>query len=133
MRSRGPPSAASGSPPPITFPKHHRSGCTPTAAVAPPRPRRKPVITSSKIKSAPARSHAARSPSRNPASGATSPMFAATGSTITQATDSSISGTSLKGATTVAATALAGTPAEPGSPRVATPLPPPASNASEWP
>ena len=49
MSSRRPPTAASGSPPPITFPKHHRSGCTPTAAVAPPRPRRKPVITSSKI------------------------------------------------------------------------------------
>ena len=59
--------------------------------------------------------------------------FAATGSTITQATRSSSSGTVLYGATSVSATAPAGTPAEPASPSVATPLPPAASRASEWP
>ncbi len=57
-------------------------------------------------------------------------MFAATGSTITAATCSSSSGTTLYGTTIVLATALAGTPAVPGRPRVATPLPPAASNAS---
>ena len=52
-------------------------------------------MTSSKISRAPARSQAARSPSRNPGTGATRPMLAATGSTMTQATASSISGTTL--------------------------------------
>ncbi len=46
-------------------------------------------MTSSKISSAPAALQAARSPSRNPGAGATRFMFAATGSTITQATRSS--------------------------------------------
>ena len=90
-------------------------------------------MTSSKTSSAPAASHAARRPSKNPGTGGTRPMFAATGSTITHATDRSISGTTLYGATTVSATAPAGTPADPGRPSVATPLPPPASRPSEWP
>ena len=34
-RSRRPPKAPTGSPPPITLPKHHRSGVTPDHAVAP--------------------------------------------------------------------------------------------------
>ena len=88
------------------------------------------MITSSKISSAPTRSHSARSPSRNPGSGATTPMLAATGSTMTAATRSSSSGTRLYGTTSVSATAPAGTPAVPGSPSVATPLPPAASRAS---
>ncbi len=57
-------------------------------------------------------------------------MLAATGSTNTAATCSSSTGTTLYGTTMVLATALAGTPAVPGRPRVATPLPPAASNAS---
>ena len=47
---------------------------------------------------------------------ATRPMLAATGSTITQATSSSSSGTTLYGATTVSATASSVTPAEPRQP-----------------
>ena len=43
----------------------------------------------------PALSHAARSPSRKPGAGGTRPMLAATGSTITQATSSLTSGTTL--------------------------------------
>ena len=62
------------------------SGVTPVTRDAPPGPTLKPVITSSKTSSAPASSHARRSPSKNPGSGATSPMLAATGSTMTQAT-----------------------------------------------
>ena len=51
-------------------------------------------------------------------------MLAATGSTMTAATRSSSCGTTLYGTTNVLATALAGTPAVPGRPNVATPLPP---------
>ena len=91
------------------------------------------MITSSKISSAPAASHAARRPSRKPGTGATRFMFAATGSTMTQATCSSSAGTTLYGTTSVSATAPADTPAEPGSPSMATPLPPPASSPSECP
>ena len=58
------------------------------------------------------------------------PMLAATGSTITAATSGPSSGTTLYGTTIVSATAPAGTPAVPGSPSVATPLPPAASRAS---
>ena len=57
-------------------------------------------------------------------------MLAATGSTMTAATSSSSSGTRLYGTTSVSATAPAGTPAVPGRPSVATPLPPAASRAS---
>ena len=57
-------------------------------------------------------------------------MLAATGSTMTAATCSSSAGTTLYGTTIVSATAPAGTPAVPGRPSVATPLPPAASSAS---
>ena len=80
---------------PITFPKQYRSGRTPNRPAAPSRPTRKPVITSSKMRSAPTASQARRSPARNPGAGGTSPMFAAIGSTMTQATCSSSPGTSL--------------------------------------
>ena len=107
-----------------------RSGRTSYFACAPPVPTRNPVMTSSKMSKAPTRSHSARRPSRNPGAGATTPMFAAIGSTITAATRSSSSGTTLYGATIVAATAPAGTPAVPGRPSVATPLPPATRSAS---
>ena len=71
----------------MTLPKHQRSGVTPDQAVAPPGPSRNPVITSSKISNAPAASQAARRRSRKPGAGATRFMFAATGSTMTQAVD----------------------------------------------
>jgi len=90
-------------------------------------------MTSSKTNSAPAASHAARNPARNPGSGATRFMLAATGSTITHATRASSSGTALYGTTSVSATAPADTPTEPGRPSMATPLPPPARSPSEWP
>ena len=57
-------------------------------------------------------------------------MFAATGSTITAATSLSSVGTTLYGSTHVFATASSGTPAVPGRPSVANPLPPAANNAS---
>ena len=57
-------------------------------------------------------------------------MLAAIGSRITHATDSSSCGTTLYGTTSVSATAPFGTPAVPGRPSVATPLPPAASSAS---
>ena len=98
-----------------------------------PGPTLKPVITSSKTSSAPASSHARRSPSKNPGSGATRPMLAANG-LDDHARDGLVElRTRLKGATTVSATAPRGTPAESGSPRVATPLPPPARSRSECP
>ena len=71
------------------------AGVIPKCSVAPPRAMRQPVITSSKISSAPAAEHASRRPSRKPGAGATTPMLAATGSTITAATRSSSSGTTL--------------------------------------
>ena len=114
----------------MTLPKHVRSGRTSNLACAPPVPKRNPVMTSSNTKSAPTRSHSARKPSRNPFAGATTPMFAATGSTNTAATSSSRVGTTLYGTTHVFATASSGTPAVPGRPNVARPLPPAASNAS---
>ena len=92
-RPGGRPTAPIGRPPPITLPNVVRSGVTSYLAWAPPASRRNPVITSSKISRAPTRSHSARSPSRNPAAGATTPMLAATGSTMTAATPSSSSGT----------------------------------------
>ena len=67
----------------MTLPKHDRSGATPNSSWAPPRASRKPVMTSSKTSSAPTRSHAARRPGEEPGAGATRPMLAATGSTMT--------------------------------------------------
>ena len=54
MIAGGPPKAPTGSPPPMTLPKHHRSGVTPKRSAAPPRASRKPVITSSNSSRAPA-------------------------------------------------------------------------------
>ena len=53
MISARPPNAPTGRPPPMTFPKQLRSGVMPKRSCAPPLARRKPVITSSKISSAP--------------------------------------------------------------------------------
>ena len=53
IRSRRPPYAATGSPPPITLPSVVRSAVTPKRSAAPPGAMRNPVITSSKISSAP--------------------------------------------------------------------------------
>src|ERR1043166_2333678 len=69
MRSRRPPNAESGMPPPITLPSVTRSGVTPYRPAAPRGPTRKPVITSSKMRQAPDRSARGGSPSRNPRAG----------------------------------------------------------------
>ncbi len=69
----------------MILPNAVRSGVTPYTAPAPSYATRKPVITSSKKSRAPCSSQSARSPSRNPGSGGTTPMFAATGSTTTTA------------------------------------------------
>ena len=54
ISSREPPKAATAIPPPSTLPSTVMSGVTPKRCWAPPGARRKPVITSSKITSAPA-------------------------------------------------------------------------------
>ena len=55
-------------------------------APAPPRDRRgSPVMTSSKMSSAPSAEHRSRSPSRKPGRGATTPMLPTTGSTMSAA------------------------------------------------
>ena len=105
-----------GRPPPITFPKHQRSGCTPYHCEAPPLDSRKPVITSSKIRRTPLLSQALRSSSKKFGLGGTIPILAGRGSRIKAAIDSSSSGISFQGATIVSATALLGTPADPDIP-----------------
>ena len=115
----------------MTLPNVVRSGVTSYLAWAPPLSRRNPVITSSKIEQrADAVALGPQALEEARAAGAITPMLAATGSTITAATSSSSAGTTLYGTTIVSATAPAGTPAVPGSPSVATPLPPAASRAS---
>ena len=57
----------------------------PKRSCAPPRATRKPVITSSQMKSAPARRVSSRSASRKPGRGGTTPMFPTTGSTMAAA------------------------------------------------
>ena len=76
----------------MTLPRIVRSGVTPYTPCAPPNAIRNPVITSSNTSSAPASEHRSRRPSRNPGSGGTTPMFAATGSTIAAAIRSPVLG-----------------------------------------
>ena len=61
------------------------SGFTPARSCMPPRATRHPVMTSSKIDTAPCFVHSATSASRNPGSGGTTPMLPTTGSTMTAA------------------------------------------------
>ena len=89
-------------------------------------------MTSSNTSRAPWSEQRVRSASRNPASGGTTPMFAATGSTITAAISpprapnaSRTASTSLNGAESVSRAAPSVTPGEPGMPKVATPEPAP--------
>ena len=67
--SARPPKAPMFRPPPMTLPKQVRSASMPYSSWAPPRATRKPVMTSSKISSAPTRSHSARSAARKPSAG----------------------------------------------------------------
>ncbi len=83
-----PPYAPTGIPAPIILPMVVKSGRTWKYSWAPPGARRNPVITSSKIKTAPYASQSFRRPSKNPGLGRTTPIFAATGSTTTAAISS---------------------------------------------
>ena len=69
MMSALPPKAPTGMPPPITLASVVRSGLTPVRPCTPCGPTRKPVITSSKISSAPCAVQTSRRPSRKPAAG----------------------------------------------------------------
>ena len=89
MIAAGPPSAATGIPPPMTLPKVNRSGAQPSPE--PSRPHhpaadtRKPVSTSSRISRAPWARVIVRRPALKPGSGATTPMLAAAASVMTAA------------------------------------------------
>ena len=64
MMSLRPPYAPTGNPPPITLPSVVRSGLMPYSCCAPPKATRKPVMTSSKISSAPVLCECSRSASQ---------------------------------------------------------------------
>ena len=83
MISARPPNAPTGRPPPMILPSVVRSGRMPSRSCAPPGATRKPVMTSSKIRSAPWRFVSSRRPARKPGLGSTSPMLPAYGSTMT--------------------------------------------------
>src|SRR3954463_12981377 len=107
MRSARPPKAAAGSPPPMTFPKVNRSASTGSSPYQPERETRKPVMTSSRISSAPCAAVIRRSAELNPSSGGTTPMLPAAASLMTQAMSlprsaktASTAGASLYGSTT---------------------------------
>ena len=82
--SSRPPTAAIEKPPAIALAKTDRSGSSPKYSRAPPRARRKPVITSSKTDTAPCSRHSSISPCRYPSSGMHEPELTLTGSVITQ-------------------------------------------------
>ena len=86
MTSALPATAPTGKPAPMIFPKVTMSAATPNLSWAPPNATRNPVMTSSKMSSAPNSSQSSRSPCKKPAAGATTPMLPLTGSTMTQAT-----------------------------------------------
>ncbi len=97
-------------------------------------------MTSSKINRAPFALVSSRSASRNPGSGAMTPTFAPTGSTMIAAIRSgwvrnaaATASGSLYGTTTVSDAAPAVTPAEPGMAKVARPDPASTSRLSPWP
>ncbi len=124
----------------MTLPSVVRSGRMPNRAWAPPGPIRKPVMTSSKMSSAPSCRVISRRCSRKPGSGAMTPAFATTGSTTTAAicpacsANASVTAVaSLNGSTIVSAATGAGTPALPGIASVATPDPASTRSPSEWP
>ena len=133
------PVAPTGMPPPMILPSTEVRRDA-ERACAPPRATRNPVITSSKTSSVPCRAVSSRSSSRNPGTGGTTPMFAATGSTITAATRPGLRSNrartlagSLYRASSVCAAASAVTPALAGSDSVASPEPACARSPSAWP
>src|SRR5713226_869697 len=120
--------------PPMILPSVVMSGLMSYSACAPPYETRNPVITSSKISSAPDTSQISRSPARKPSAGGTHPMFPATGSTMMAATSSlvaaRVASTSLYGTLMVSSVTSFGTPAESGTLNVAPPDPALTSSAS---
>ena len=137
MTSARPPKAAAGRPPPITLPKVNRSAGTGSRPYQPDGETRNPVITSSRISSAPCSVVIRRNSALKPSSGGTTPMLAAAASVITQAMSpprtrktSSTAATSLYGSTTVSPACAPVTPGVSGSASVATPEPADASSAS---
>ncbi len=85
MMSARPPKAAAGRPPPITLPNVNRSASTASRPYQPVAETRNPVITSSRINSAPCRWAISSRPALKPGSGATTPMFAAAASVMMHA------------------------------------------------
>ena len=138
--SARPPNAAAGKPPPIILPMVVRSGRMPNNSCAPPLATRNPVITSSKIKIAPASLHAVLSDSRKPSTGGTMFILPAIGSTITQAISSpnsakarSTAAILLYSSVIVCSARPAGTPGELGTPSVSAPEPALINSESECP
>ena len=87
MNAARPTTADRASPPPMPLPTVIRSGTTPQCSAAQVRPvRPNPHWTSSKMRTAPWRSHSSRSPARKPSGGMTTPPLPWTGSTTTAAT-----------------------------------------------
>jgi len=116
------------------------SGFRPARSCMPPRATREPVITSSKMETAPCFWQSVTISSKNPGTGGTQPMLPTTGSTMTaamrwpRAEKSSFNCAKLLYAMVVVLpAALAGTPAESGTPRVAAPEPAFTSRKSAWP
>ena len=85
MMSARPPNAAAGNPAAHDLAEGEQVSVNPVDAVPPGRETRKPVMTSSMISSAPCRCAISRSAALKPVAGATTPMFAAAASVMTQA------------------------------------------------
>ena len=124
----------------MILPSEVRSGSTPSRAWAPPRATRKPLMTSSKIRTAPCCVQSSRRRCRKRGRGKMRPMFPGYGSTITAAIEPgasrkacSMASGSLKGSTTVSAAVPSVTPAELGTPAVSAPDPAAIKNESAWP
>ena len=120
MISSVPPTAPAGRPPEIALASVTMSGTTPKRSTAPPAAVVMPLLTSSKISTMPCFVVSARTASRKPGSGSTTPRFIMTGSMMRQAgvrpsatrrsMRASIIATSLYGTGTVISTAQAGRP-----------------------
>ena len=85
MISSLPPMAPQGVPPAIALPRVTMSGTTPQRSTAPPRAVQMPTLTSSKMSTMPCFLVSARTPSRKPGSGSTTPRFIIAASMMTQA------------------------------------------------
>ncbi len=100
IRSELAPNMPTGRPPPMTLPKHHEGRDHPRVLGGAEVLESHPEPGDHLVEELAAwcrteRSQAVRRPSRNLGAGGTSPMLAATGSTVTTATSSDTSGTSL--------------------------------------